>query len=176
MRLRVAVLGLFLFASGNAHAADRNASLINSFQVLCTLEPPSFARIDQKAAAMKLPVHRDIDQPREGGQFAHSKSWFVSLTTGPHELSIAEANGPAGHVVSCGISAPDPVGEAFKKELVAEMKLGQPSSETVTPDGVMRVTVWKGAFGEGTMLQLVDATPQGHPGAMLYYIVGPSKP
>ena len=35
----------------------------------------------------------------------------------------------------------------------------------------MRVTEWKDAFGAGTLLQLVDATPKNKSGAMLFYIV-----
>jgi hypothetical protein len=145
---------------------DRDASLINSFQVLCALEPPTFNRIDQKASAMRLAVHKDLGQSQATGQFAHSKSWIVNLTDGPHELVATEANGPNLHIVSCGISAPDPNGAAFKKELVLEMKLGQASSEAVSPDGVLRLTTWTDVFGKGTLLRLIDATPQGKPGAI----------
>jgi hypothetical protein len=105
---------------------DRNASLINSFQVLCALEPPTFDRIEQKALAMRLPVHQDVGLSRTSGIFAHSKTWIVTLTSGQHDLGVTEANGPGGHVISCGISAPDADGAAFRKELVSEMKLGQP--------------------------------------------------
>jgi hypothetical protein len=171
-----AATGLLLL-SWHAHAADRDASLINSFQVFCALEPPAFDRIDQKAAAMKLPVHQDIGQSQKSGQFARSKSWLVKLTTGPHELLAAEANGANGYVESCGISAPDPDGEAFKNELILEMKLGRPSAETVSADGAMRITTWNGVFGEGSSLQFVDASPKGHPGAMLFYrTLKPTKP
>jgi hypothetical protein len=52
----VAVTALMLCSVGNAHAADRFESLINSFQVLCTLEAPVFEWIDQKAMAMNLAV------------------------------------------------------------------------------------------------------------------------
>jgi hypothetical protein len=167
----VAVTALMLWSVGNAHAADRIASLINSFQVLCTLEAPVFEWIDQKAMAMNLPVRQDIGQSKDSGAFVHSKSWLVTLTTGPHELLAAEANGPQGYIKSCGISAPDPNGESFKHELVSIMKLGPPSSETITQDGVMRVTEWKDAFGAGTLLRLVDATPKNKPGAMLFHSV-----
>ncbi len=121
--------------------------------------------------AMRLPVRRDIGQSKESGPFAHSKSWLVTLTTGPHELTAAEANGPHGYVKSCGISAPDANGESFKSELVSVMKLGRPSSENISKDGIMRATEWKDAFGAGTSLQLVDATPKNKSGAMLFYIV-----
>src|SRR5262245_7849056 len=111
MKYLAAILALMLCSVGNTHAAERDASLINSFQVLCTLEEPVFEWINQKAMAMKLPVRQDLGQSKDSGPFAHSKSWLVTLTTGPHELTAAEANGPQGYVKSCGISAPDPNGE-----------------------------------------------------------------
>ena len=152
-------------------AADRDASLINSFQVLCTLEKPDFERIDQKATAMKLPVHQDLRAPISGTMFSRSKSWVVTLTTGNHELVATEANGPRGHIVSCGISAIDPNGDTFKNEVIAAMKLGEPSTQVVSPDGSMRMTIWKNAFGEGTTLRFVDASPRSAPGAFLAYDV-----
>ena len=171
VRDAAAISGLLLFSLGVAQADDRAASLINSFAVLCTLEAPVFDKINQKVAAMKLPVRQDIGTSKDRGAFARSKSWLVPLTTGPHELLAAEANGPEGYVRSCGLSAPDPNGESFKKELVSQMKLRSPSSESTSQDGVMRVTVWKDAFGAGTLLQLFDATPKAKPGAIVNYVV-----
>lgn len=177
MKLTTTVICLLALCSGNADAADRNASLINSFQVFCTLESPVFAHIDQKAAAMRLAVHRDIGASKTDGYFAHSETWFVSLTTGPHELVASEGNGPNGHGSDCGISAPDPNGETFKKDLVAEMKLGQPTKEFTSANGQMHFTIWEGVFGAGSSLRLMDATPNGYPGAALFYdTMGPTKP
>ena len=165
-------LSMLLLSAVNVAAATRDASLINSFQVLCALEAPVFDSIDKRATAMRLPVRRDLRTPSGGGpSVAHAKSWLMLLTTGPHELLASEADGPAGHIESCGISAPDPNGESFKKELTATMKLGQPSSTATSPDGVMRTTIWKEAYGTGTWLQMVDATPQNKPGVMLYFFV-----
>jgi hypothetical protein len=171
------IAGLLLCVSGYAHGMDRNASLINSFQLLCTLESPKFDRIEQKASAMRLSVHQDMGHSQTSGIFAHSKSRIVALNDGPHDLIVAEANGPKGHIVSCGISAPDADGAAFRSELVSEMKLGQPSSETVMPDRSLRITAWNGVFGKGTVLRMVDALPQGRPGAMLNYdVLAPPLP
>jgi hypothetical protein len=167
----IAILALMLCSVRTADAAERNTSLINSFQVLCALETPAFEKINDKAVAMKLPVRRDIGQSRESGEFAHSKSWLITLRTGPHELIAAEANGPQGYVQSCGISAVDPNGEVFKDELVSMMNLDLPSLETVSEDGVTRVTEWKDAFEAGTLLQLVDATPKNKSGVILLYVL-----
>jgi len=173
----VSLLILPSYANAADANTDRNAALINSFQVLCTLESPSFDRIDQKAAAMKIPVHKDVGQSQISGYFAHSKSWLVPLKTGPHELVATEANGPKGHIEACGISAPDPDGGSFIKELIEEMHLGLPASQIVSADGMMRTTTWKNTFGEGTELRLVDATPKERPGAMLFYdVTTPTTP
>ncbi len=178
--MRAAVIaGLILVASSYAHAMDRDASLINSFQVLCALAPPTFNRIDQKASAMRLIVHKKLGQSQPTGVFAHSKSWIVNLTDGPHEWVATEANGPGRYIMSCGISAPDSNGTAFKKALVSELKLGPASSVvmSMSPGAVLVTTTWADVFGKGTALRLIDATPQGKPGVMLYYdVIGPPRP
>jgi hypothetical protein len=120
---------------------DRNASLINSFQLLCALAPPTFDRIEQEALAMELPVRQDVGHAQSSGMFAHSKTWIVTLKDGPHDLGVNEANGPTEHVITCGISAPDADGAALRKELVSEMKLGQPSSEMLMLALSVRTTI-----------------------------------
>ncbi len=175
MRAATAI-GIFLLSAGNAHAIDRDTSLITTFRVLCAQARPAFAQINQRAEEMKLPVRKDSGQSRSKGQFAHSKSWMVNLTDGPLELVAAEANGPKLHVVSCGIAATDPNAGAFRKALVAEMKLRRSFKESLSPDRSFRTSTWRDAFGKGTTLRLVDATPQGKPGAMLYYdVVGAQR-
>jgi len=140
----------------------RNESLINSFQVLCTLEKPSFARIDAKAAAMKLQVNQDVRNAA-----GRSKSWNVTLTSGPHQLVATETTGPNGHIVMCGISAPDADGASFRADLIRVMKLGPPDNDGVLANGAMRTMVWKNEYGPNTALQFFDAEPAGKPGAML---------
>ncbi len=169
--------GLALLTSVSADAADRNVSLITAFKDICTIEPPTFAKISQKAAAMKLVVHQELGQSKSGGQFSHNKSWFIPDTAGQYELIAMEANGAKNHVENCGISATDPDGELFKKTLISAMSLTASTSEIITSDGEMRVTSWKDEFGEGTSLIMVDGTPKGHAGVMLYYqVLTPGMP
>lgn len=166
-----------LLSAGHAEAMTREASLINSFEVLCTLEPPNFQRIEQKAEAMKMASYQDVAPPKEtDGSFDRTKSWIVTLTDGPHVLFATEMNGPKGHVVSCGIGANDPIGASFKKELMTEMKLGSPTVDGLLSNG-MHVYLWKGTFGPGTQLRLQIAEPDSNPGAMVGYdIEGPPVP
>jgi hypothetical protein len=140
--LRAAIPACLMFV-GAAHANERSAELVNSFQIFCTLAPLDFAALDAKATAMKLVVRKDVGTPRQPGQFAHSKSWLVPLKGGAHELVAGEARGPSGEVLSCGVGADNVDGEEMKQELIKTMKLGQPSRETATADGAQRLTSWR---------------------------------
>jgi hypothetical protein len=152
-------VGMILCAlTSGAHASGRAAHLVNSFQVMCMLEPLDFARSDAKAAAMKLPVRQDLHpQPDGSGYFVHSKSWLLPLKSGPHEFTIAKAHGPSGDVKTCGIAAPDVEAEDFKAELRKSMKLGKAASESTSPDGKYRNTVWA---LNGMSLMLSDGSPK----------------
>ena len=141
-----------------AHASDRAAQLVNSFQVMCMIEPLNFERSEERATAMKLPVMQDTRSPPDAsGYFVRVKSWLLPLTSGPHEFAVSEAHGPKADVKTCGISAPDVDAEDFKSELVSTMKLGQPESEGLSDDGQSRDTVW--AAGD-LSLTLTDGSPR----------------
>jgi hypothetical protein len=148
-----------------AYANPRSVDLVNSFQTFCTPGPPDFAMIDAKATAMKLSVREDVGMPKPTGQFAHSKSWLVSLASGPHQLVAAEARGPDGDVASCGIGAEDVDGKVMKQELVQAMKLEAPLRQTASADGAQRVTTWK--YSDDVILLLADGTPMKIPGMYL---------
>ncbi|HEX8168180.1 MAG TPA: hypothetical protein VF601_20630 [Beijerinckiaceae bacterium] len=165
--MRSAGLALVLCLLGGAgQAGERAASLVNSFAVMCALEPLDFARSDEKAAAMKLPVRKDLRTPPDAsGHFIHSKSWLLPLKSGPHEFVVAEARGPKGDVKSCGIGAPDVDGNDFKAELTKALKLGRPADEGTLPGGERR-TAWR--YGpERLDLMLVDGSPKSQPGIYL---------
>jgi len=148
-----------------ADANERSADLVGSFQMFCIPGPPDFAAIDAKATAMKLSVREEVGTPRQTGPFAHSKSWLVSLASGPHQLVAGETRGATSETASCGIGADDVDGEAMRQELVRMLKLDAPLRQTPTPDGAQRVTVWK--YGDDTTLLLADGTPIRIPGMYL---------
>ncbi len=151
--------GMMLCAlTGGAYAGERAAQLVNSFQVMCLLEPLNFARSEQKATAMSLLVRQDLGSPPDAsGYFAHAKSWLLPLESGPHEFTVAEAHGPKADVKTCGIMAPDVDAADFTAELVKAMKLGKPVAETTSSDGQYRNKVW--AVGD-LSLMLSDGSPK----------------
>ena len=170
LKCPAALVALLLLApAGRAAAQEADAALINTFQTLCTHQPLSFDGIDRMAAAMQLADHRHMGEGAASGPFSHSKSWIFSLGATPHELVVAEENGLKGHITTCGISAEQAPAGAFRAVLVTALKLGAPDGETVSADGAMRTTVWRGVFGEMTRLRLVDATPKNQPGVILFY-------
>lgn len=141
-----------------AYADDRAASLVNSFQVMCMLEPLDFARSDAKATAMRLPVRTDIRPPPDSaGYFNHAKTWLLPLKSGPHEFTVHETRGPSAHIKGCGIGAPDVDADDFKAELTKTMKLGKPTVEKVSADGNFRNTVWA---DKNLFLLLSDGSPR----------------
>ena len=122
--LRVAIPACLMFI-GAAHADERSAELVDSFMAFCTPGPPDFAAVEAKAAAMNLPVRKDVSL----GAAGHTKSWQVTLKTGVHELIAGKVKGPAGDVAGCSIGAEDADGEQMKQDLIKAMKLGAPDRD-----------------------------------------------
>ncbi|MBF0611045.1 MAG: hypothetical protein G8345_04765 [Magnetococcales bacterium] len=153
---------------------SHHAALINSFQVFCTLEKLNFDSLDQKATLMKLKVHKEYGKKEKEGDFAHTKSWYVPLKTGVHELVVAEGRKSKESLQMCGIGSSDVNGEAFKQELLKVLNFSSSPIEQISPDGNTRKTLWLGAYG-GSILMLDDATPKGKPGVILTLIEGMPK-
>jgi hypothetical protein len=157
-----------LFVSVDARADGRSASLVNSFQVFCALQMPNFFELDAKANAMKLVVRKELGTHQAQGQFAHSKSWLVTLETGTHELVATEARGPKENIVGCGIGAADVRGSDMREELTRTMHLGKPVREAASADGKQRLTTWKINVGpDQVTLLLADRAPTDEPGIYL---------
>jgi hypothetical protein len=165
-RFAIAVFTSITLGGTVAHANERSAALVSSFQSFCTPGTPDFATLDAKATAMNLPVRRDVTGlQQQPGQITHAKSWVITLSSGSLELVASEARGPKGDASSCGIGAEDVDGEDFKQELNKAMPLGAPARQTLTADGTQRLTVWK--YGDDESLMLADATPIRLPGIYL---------
>jgi hypothetical protein len=158
--LRVAIPACLMFV-GAAHADERSAELVKTFQMFCTRQALDFAALDTAMTRMGIAVTKDAGIPRRPGQFAHSKSWRV----GSFEVVAGESRGPSGEVVSCSIGADNVGGEEMKQELIKTLKLGEPSRETATADGSQRLTSWK--YADDETLMLADGTPMKIPGMML---------
>jgi hypothetical protein len=166
LRLRFTAAGAVLFAlSGiGAAAVERSAEIVESFQAFCTLHLPDFSQIDEVATALQLPA-RSGENTQAGDSHYRSKSWLVFLSSGPHELAGSEANGPRGKLTICGVRAPDVGGQDIRLDLTESMKLGDPVSVEVSPDGQQQTVTWRlEASSNDITIVLTDNTPAQKPG------------
>jgi hypothetical protein len=150
----------------NGSSLNRSQSVINTFQVMCTLELPKFDQIAAKATAMRMQLQSDSQAPTSGSVNTRHKVWGGVLTTGPFALVLDEMAGPKGTATGCAIIADVPDIDAFRIESINTMKLAAVKAPELGADGSQSF-VWDGAFGQGTTLILRDFKSSGKPGAML---------
>ena len=155
--------------SAEPAAPSRSQSIIDTFQVMCTLELPDFARIDAKATVLRMRPEADSKANSPGDTGFRSKSWIGNLTTGPFVLLLDETTGPKGKATSCAIVGEVPDLDAFRADAVAAMKLPAAAPPEMGNDG-SRSFIWDHSFGPGTTLILRDFKPAGKPGIMLKLI------
>lgn len=162
-------------AEDNPLHLNRAQSVINAFQVICTLELPVFERLDQKATTMGMQLQSNNSGPSAGNTVTRSKSWSGTLTDGPFVLLLDEMSGAKGKTTSCAIVADIPDRDAFRAEVIRTMKLLDAPAPEFRNDG-SRSYFWDGAFGAGTTVLDRDFAPSGKPGVMLKLpsSVGPS--
>jgi hypothetical protein len=164
LRFTAAVAILFALSGIGAAALERSAEIVESFQAFCTLHSPDFSQIDEVATALQLPA-RSGENTQVGDSHYRSKSWLVFLSSGPHELAGSEANGPRGKLTICGVRAPDVGGKDIRLDLTESMKLGDPVSVEVSPDGRQQIVTWKlEASSNDITIVLTDNTPAQKPG------------
>jgi hypothetical protein len=175
MRRTLFGFGMFILAgmASQAIAAEndlpnfnRAQSIINTFQLMCTLELPKFERIDQKATAMNMQLQLSNSRPTAGNTVTRSKSWFGALTDGPFILLLEEKSGAEGKTTSCAVIADVPDRDAFRAEAIRTMKLPDAPAPELRVDG-SRSYVWDGVLGPGTTVLNRDFAPSGKPGVML---------
>jgi hypothetical protein len=168
-------LAMFIFAAvaSQAVAAENNPlhfnraqSVINAFQVICTLEPLGFERIDQKATAMGMHLQDNKSGPSAENTVTRSKGWVGALTDGPFVLLLDEMSGAKGKSTSCAIVADVPDRDAFRAEAIRTMKLPDAPAPEFRDDG-SRSYFWDGVLGPGTTVLDRDFAPSGKPGVML---------
>ncbi|MBT0571657.1 hypothetical protein KIK84_15125 [Curvibacter sp. CHRR-16] len=164
---------LFCFASvttaepeGGASLLKRDQSVINAFQVMCTLELPKFETIATKAEAMQMRPVTENKLPAPGGVIARLKVWSNGLTTGAVVLTLEEVTGPKGTVTSCAVVADIQDTEALRNEAINTLKLTAIKSPESDRDG-RRSFIWEGAYGSETTVVIQDFKPSGKPGIML---------
>jgi hypothetical protein len=175
MRRMLFGFAAFVFAAMASQAAaaeenplhlTRTQSVINAFQVICTLEHLNFDRIDQKATAMGMQLDQNTSGPSAGNTVTRRKSWFGNLTDGPYILMLDEMSGAQGKSTACAIVADVPDRDAFRAEAVRTMKLPEAPAPEFRNDG-SRSYFWDDVWGAGTTILDRDFAPKGTPGVML---------
>jgi len=155
--------------SATSPPPSRSQSMIDTFQVMCTLELPDFERIAVKATVLRMRPEADSKLNAPGDTVFRNKSWIGNLTTGPFVLLLDETTGSKGKATSCAIVGEVPDLEAFRADAVAAMKLPAAPPPDMGNDG-SRSFIWDHIFGPGTTLILRDFKPSGKPGIMLKLI------
>ena len=171
--MRWNLFGFFpaLFAAAAAAENDpahfnRAQSVINAFQVMCTLELPDFDHIDAKATAMKMRLKFSNSAPSAGDTVIRSKIWAGNLTDGPFVLMLDEMTGAQARTTSCAVVADVPDRDAFRREAISTMKLPHEPPPEFGGDG-SRSYYWEGVFGAGTTMIDRDFAPNKKRGVML---------
>ncbi len=148
---------------------NRAQSVINAFQVMCTLELPQFDAIAAKAIAMHMQLQGDDKAAASGDTTHRQKVWGGGLTTGPFLLLLDEMAGSKGRATSCAVVADVPDVDALRTEAmkaIKAMKLMDTKAPEFGVDG-SRSFFWDGAYGQGTTMIVRDFKPSGKPGVML---------
>jgi hypothetical protein len=147
----------------------RSQSMVDTFQVMCTLAVPDFERIAAKATVLRMRPEADSKLNIPGDTVFRTKSWIGNLTTGPFVLLLDETTGPKGKATSCAIVGEVPDLDAFRADAIAALKLPAEAPPEMGNDG-SRSFIWDRSFGPGTTLILRDFKPAGKPGIMLKLI------
>ena len=161
--------------AADAPVFTRAQSVINAYQIMCTLELPNFAHLDAKAIAMQMQVRGDTTVPSGDQRVVHSKAYGGDLKDGAFLMMIEELTAPDATVTSCAIGADVPDRDAFRADAVHEMKLPEAPPPEIRDDG-SRSFEWPMPFGPGTTFILRDFQPSGKPGVMLKLIVKKATP
>jgi hypothetical protein len=141
--------------------------MIDTFQVMCTLELPDFERIAAKATVLRMRPEADSKLNAPGDTVFRNKSWIGNLTTGPFVLLLDETTGPKGKATSCAIVGEVPDLDAFRADAAPRCSASHPAAELGHGS---RSFIWDRGFGPGTTLILRDFKPAGKPGVMLKLI------
>lgn len=165
---KLIVFSLLLLITNSPQAAEvsQAQSLINTFQIMCTLELPNFEHIDAKATAMRMQLQADSKEALPGNAVTHSKAWAGNLTSGPFGLLLDEMSGPKGKATACAIVGDVPDLEAFRSEVVNAIKLQNVPPPEIRSDG-SRSFIWDGIYAPGTTLIIRDFKPSGKSSVML---------
>ena len=145
---------------------NRAQSLLNAFQITCTLELPNFEDITAKAAAMRMTLTVDKTQPAANDTVQHDQVWVGALTDGPYLLLVSTLSGSKGVSTSCAIAGSVDDQDAFRAEAIKKMTLPESINPEMGSDG-SRSFVWDHIYGSGTTLIIRDFPAKRELGVMV---------
>jgi hypothetical protein len=145
-------------------------SVINTFQVMCQLEPLNFERLSERATAMRMILQGDNKYSSAQNTITCSKSWVGNLRTGPFIFLLDEMSGVKGLSTSCAVVANVPDVDAFRAEALKEMHLKDISSPELGNDGSRSYT-WSNPYGQGSTLIIRDFKLVRRQGVMMKLLV-----
>jgi len=140
-------------------------ALINTFEVMCNLEPPNFEHLAARATAMRMQPEDVAPLQLPNNLTLRRKAWNGKLTTGPFSLLVDETVGSMGTITTCAIASSVPDVNAFRAEVMRELHLSTEPQPTLL--GGHRAFIFKNFQGEGTGLVVEDLTPSGRPWIMI---------
>lgn len=153
--------------------ANHDDAVINTFQVMCTLEPENFERISATAQAMSMRKSTDKTEKQTADITRHVEVFEGTLTTGRFSLLLEKISGPAINATSCGVASNTQDKRAFFDDMVRTLHLSQSGSTRTSLNG-NPLTTWDDVYGPHTFLDFTDL--RGSNGVLVQLLDAPAKP
>lgn len=120
------------------------------FDDYCLSKSGDWSDLDHRATSAHYAVVIDQTNSPVAGMTSRQKNWLVPSANGPPTLltSVDMTNGPV-HVFSCGIYAPDLVGDSLDAALTALPRLGSPTKHSHVDGGAL-MTWWQARVGDSS--------------------------
>ncbi|WP_434713592.1 hypothetical protein NMA58_25030 (plasmid) [Rhizobium sp. YTUHZ045] len=161
------------YATATGPLANHDDSVINAFQIMCTLEPENFEHISATAQAMFMRKSIDKTEKQSGDITRHLQVFEGALSTGPFSLLLEKISGPTIDATNCGIASNALDKRSYFDDLVRTLHLSQNSSRRIGLNG-NEVTTWADVYGPHTFLDMTDL--RGSDGVLIQLLHAPPKP
>jgi len=130
-------------------------SVINAFQVMCTVGTLDFDQLSAKASAMRMVKSSDKTEQESATATRQVQSWEGSLTDGPWTLLLEKIVSPAVHANVCGVAANIDNKADYRANIIQRLHLKGDGDQHVFPNGNQE-TYWKNAYGVGTVISITE--------------------
>lgn len=145
----------------------RNDSIINTFSIMCRLEPLKFDYRVNRATAMRMPLVTEKNLDLGNNTTTRSKMWAGGLTTGHFIFSVDEMTEPTAVSTSCAVIADEMHDlEAFYPEALKRLGLKSLPAPVQEPDGG-KAYIWENPSGSATKMIIREMQFVGKPHLMI---------